>query len=121
MRWIGGCLVQVPLAPLPRDQDDGGRIHNSQFFLNYLVILILVEYPKSRQLQMQIIDQGEGMSSATLAKCCDPFFTTKETGQGMGLGLFLADSVIKRVGGSLRYESELGVGTKATVKFPIQP
>jgi two-component system sensor histidine kinase RegB len=49
----------------------------------------------------------------------EPFFTTKPLGRGMGLGLFLARSIIERVGGTLRLDSTLGRGTTAVVRVPL--
>jgi len=72
-------------------------------------------------LQISILDRGEGMNEAVLERALDPFFTTKEPGQGMGLGLFLARSTFERLGGSLRIESRPGVGTRVIVALPIGP
>lgn len=65
-----------------------------------------------------VIDRGEGMNDETLARSTEPFFTTKEQGEGMGLGLFLANNVTTRLGGRLRIESDVGVGTRATFWLP---
>ena len=69
---------------------------------------------------MQILDRGEGMNEAVLQRALDPFFTTKEPGKGMGLGLFLARSTFERLGGSLRIESRPGVGTTVIVELPFE-
>ncbi|MEM9187150.1 MAG: ATP-binding protein, partial [Planctomycetota bacterium] len=50
-------------------------------------------------LALTVTDAGEGMPAAVLARAGEPFFTTKEPGSGMGLGLFLARSVVERIGG----------------------
>lgn len=65
-----------------------------------------------------IHDQGEGMDPETLQRIGQPFFTTKEPGRGMGLGLFLTRNVIQRLGGTLQFESELGRGTTAKIQLP---
>lgn len=65
-----------------------------------------------------IVDQGTGMTDDELRRAGDPFFSTKEPGQGMGLGLFLARQVIERIGGSLTLTSQRNVGTTATVELP---
>lgn len=69
-------------------------------------------------VQMHVRDAGHGMSHDVLARASDPFFTTKEPGQGMGLGLFLARKVIERLGGSLRLQSQPGKGTTAFIILP---
>jgi two-component system, sensor histidine kinase RegB len=71
------------------------------------------------EIQMAVIDQGQGMSPEELARAGEPFFTTKEPGQGMGLGLFLTRNVIERLGGILEMQSELGQGTTALVRLPV--
>jgi two-component system sensor histidine kinase RegB len=70
------------------------------------------------RMHLVVADRGRGMSRDTLARAGEPFFTTKEPGQGMGLGLFLARSVVERLGGTLRFESVAERGTTARVELP---
>lgn len=63
-------------------------------------------------------DQGSGMPPTVVARASDPFFTTKDPGRGMGLGLFLARSVVERLGGTLVIDSVEGQGTVVTVTLP---
>ncbi len=63
-------------------------------------------------------DQGRGMDPETAAQAREPFFTTKPVGQGLGLGLYLAETLAERLGGGLEIETALGVGT--TVRFWIK-
>jgi two-component system sensor histidine kinase RegB len=65
-----------------------------------------------------VADAGTGMDPATLARAADPFFTTKEPGQGMGLGLFLTRTLADRLGGGLKLDSEPGRGTVARLTLP---
>jgi two-component system sensor histidine kinase RegB len=58
------------------------------------------------------------MSPEILARADQPFFTTKEPGSGMGLGLFLARTTVERLGGSFRIRSVVGTGTMVTVALP---
>ncbi|XZE51380.1 sensor histidine kinase [Planctomycetaceae bacterium SH139] len=69
-------------------------------------------------LRLSITDAGEGMSAAVQDRVGEPFFTTKEPGKGMGLGLFLTRNVVKRLGGQLHFESVPGQGTTAVVSLP---
>ena len=66
---------------------------------------------------MTVIDSGSGMSEEVLAHAAEPFFTTKQPGRGMGLGLFLTRSVLGLLGGTLTLESKLGVGTRVTLSL----
>lgn len=68
---------------------------------------------------IEVIDRGSGMPAAVLARAGEPFFTTKEPGRGMGLGLFLTRTLVERLGGELVLSSEAGVGTRALVKLPL--
>lgn len=70
-------------------------------------------------LRLRIADRGPGMPADVLARASEPFFTTKPPGRGMGLGLFLARTVIERLGGSLRLESPVEGGTVATIVLPL--
>ncbi len=67
---------------------------------------------------IDVQDNGEGMSSETVARAFDPFFTTKETGKGFGLGLYLAKTMAERFDGDLVLQSEPGKGTRAVLKLP---
>ncbi|MFT7677460.1 MAG: two-component system sensor histidine kinase RegB [Planctomycetota bacterium] len=69
-------------------------------------------------LDLAVRDQGPGMDAEAVARAQDPFFTTKEPGEGMGLGLFLSRSVVDRLGGELILESKVGVGTVAHLRVP---
>ena len=66
--------------------------------------------------EIVIRDTGRGMAAETLQRIGTPFFTTRE--DGTGLGVVLARSVIAQHGGSLRYESEPGLGTRVRVGLP---
>ena len=79
----------------------------------------------TKQLDNQIIikikDNGIGMSEVTKAKVFQPFFTTKPTGQGTGLGLSLAyDIVTKGHGGTLEVNSTAGVGSEFIITLPFK-
>ena len=64
-------------------------------------------------------DEGAGMTSELIDRAGEPFLTTKGAGRGLGLGLFLAQTLAERLGGELRFESALGCGTTATLELPI--
>jgi two-component system sensor histidine kinase RegB len=68
--------------------------------------------------QISVVDQGTGMTAEILQRIGEPFFTTKEPGRGMGLGLHLTQNVIRRLDGTLTFDSRPGHGTTATVILP---
>jgi two-component system sensor histidine kinase RegB len=61
-------------------------------------------------------DRGTGMSEEMLRRAGEPFFTTKEPGRGMGLGLFLVRLVAERCGAEFSMESKVGVGTRCVLE-----
>ncbi|HYO08933.1 MAG TPA: ATP-binding protein [Tepidisphaeraceae bacterium] len=65
-----------------------------------------------------VIDRGTGMPDDVLRRAGRPFFTTKEPGKGMGLGLFLVRLVAERYGGQFELTSSEGVGTRSTLVIP---
>jgi two-component system sensor histidine kinase RegB len=71
------------------------------------------------RLCLTVRDHGIGMPPEILARVGEPFFTTKEPGEGMGLGLFLTQNLFQRLGGELLLESEPGVGTTAVAHLPF--
>lgn len=79
-----------------------------------------VSLSSSSLLTFTVRDEGQGMEAAVLARVGEPFFTTKAPGRGMGLGLFLARTVVERLGGSLTLDSEVGRGTSVTLVVPFE-
>jgi two-component system, sporulation sensor kinase E len=73
----------------------------------------------STMVSVVIRDTGGGMSPTILDRIWEPFFTTKETGSGVGLGLALTYSIVKRHGGDIQVESRVGEGSQFTVLLPI--
>jgi len=59
------------------------------------------------------------MEAAVLARVFEAFFTTKEVGKGVGLGLALTYDIVKRHGGEILVESVVGEGTRFTVLLPV--
>jgi signal transduction histidine kinase len=71
---------------------------------------------------IRVADNGTGMSPEVQAKIFQPFFTTKPTGEGTGLGLSLSyDIVTKGHGGALTVESKEGEGTTFSINLPTVP
>ena len=71
----------------------------------------------------EIIDRGPGMSPEVLQRVSEPFFTTKSPGKGMGLGVFLAKNVVRRLGGTVEHVNRgdtgsADTGTTVTINLP---
>jgi signal transduction histidine kinase/tRNA threonylcarbamoyladenosine modification (KEOPS) complex Pcc1 subunit len=71
-------------------------------------------------VKVRVEDTGVGMDKATKARCLEPFFTTKAARGGTGLGLSVVAGLMKRHGGSIGIDSELGKGTTVTLLLPKQ-
>lgn len=65
-----------------------------------------------------VSDTGQGMDPVTLRRACDPFFTTKQAGEGTGLGLSMVRSIAHSHGGELSIDSEPGRGTAVRLYVP---
>jgi signal transduction histidine kinase len=71
------------------------------------------------KIEINVKDTGNGISQKNLEKIFQPFFTTKPTGQGTGLGLSLAYDIIKAQGGEIKVETEEGKGSEFSVQLPV--
>jgi two-component system sensor histidine kinase RegB len=71
------------------------------------------------KVRAEIIDQGPGMPEDILNRAGEPFFTTKVPGEGMGLGLFLTQTLAEQLGGGLELRSTPGEGTTAILELPV--
>jgi PAS domain S-box-containing protein len=70
-------------------------------------------------VRLSVVDTGEGMDAATLARAAEPFFSTKGVGKGTGLGLSMAHGLAAQLGGALTLSSQVGVGTNVELWLPI--
>ncbi|MDQ6763752.1 MAG: ATP-binding protein [Bacteroidota bacterium] len=75
--------------------------------------------PHSYRVEIRVEDNGYGIPSSIKEKIFQPFFTTKPTGQGTGLGLSLAYDIIKVHGGEIKVETEEGEGTTFIIQLPF--
>lgn len=68
---------------------------------------------------VRVIDQGVGIEPDKLQKVFEPFYTTKRTGEGTGLGLSTAYGIVKQTGGFIFVDSTPGIGTSFTLYLPV--
>ena len=72
-----------------------------------------------RYLRLSVVDTGTGMTSETLERAIEPFFSSKPLGKGTGLGLSMVHGLAVQLGGALRLASAVGKGTTATLMLPV--
>jgi CheY-like chemotaxis protein len=84
-------------------------------------LTFLTSCPEPGWVEVAVLDTGQGMAPETLARAIEPFFTTKEVGQGTGLGLSMVHGVVQAHGGSMELSSEPGLGTAVRLRFPRIP
>lgn len=130
--WKGRIEIERDFdADVPPLWGNAGHIH--QVFMNILTnaaqaiggpgtIRIRVargaDPARGPVVTIAVSDTGQGIAPDVIEHITDPFFTTKEVGEGTGLGLWITDSIIRAHGGTLTCESELGRGATFTVTLP---
>lgn len=75
--------------------------------------------PEGDYVLVRVIDQGVGIEPDKLQKVFEPFYTTKRTGEGTGLGLSTAYGIVKQTGGFIFVDSTPGIGTSFTLYLPV--
>ncbi len=109
---------------------NGDPLELQQAFLNVLMnavdackpqegMVTIYAKQESGAMRVSVADNGSGMDERTMARCMDPFFTTKEVGEGTGLGLSVANNILENHGGRLEIASSPGRGTTVTFILPI--
>ena len=81
-------------------------------------IQVTASVAKAQRVRLEIRDSGAGIEPAHLLAVFDPFFTTKKRGEGTGLGLPIAASIVRNHGGEISLASTPGAGTTVTVIWP---
>jgi signal transduction histidine kinase/PAS domain-containing protein len=102
----------------------------NQVFMNILVnaaqsiekkgIILIKTWVEDTAIFVSIEDTGCGISQENLSRIFEPFFTTKAIGKGTGLGLSITYDIIKKHGGDMQVTSEVGKGSKLTIRLPIK-
>jgi PAS domain S-box-containing protein len=125
------CTIELDLAPgLPLVKIDANKM--KQVYLNLLmnsrqaingrgIIRIKTRHlPDAGQVQISFWDNGVGIPPEIIDRIFDPFFSTKKTGEGTGLGLSVSYGIIKEHGGDIQVESERGQWTRFTIELPVE-
>jgi len=86
--------------------------------LGYEPLVIVSTKKQNDKVEITVKDNGTGISQKIVDKIFQPFFTTKPTGQGTGLGLSLTYDIVKAHGGEIKVQSKEGEGSEFTVVLP---
>jgi two-component system NtrC family sensor kinase len=85
----------------------------------YEPIVIVSTKRNNGKVEIKVADNGNGIPQKVLDKIFQPFFTTKPTGQGTGLGLSLSYDIVKAHGGELKVETKQGEGSEFIIQLPL--
>jgi len=123
-----GSLGKINIVP----QDIGrvllNLINNAFYTVNerkkllansYEPLVLLTTKRKENLIEIKIKDNGNGIPPKILDKIFQPFFTTKPTGEGTGLGLSLAYDIVKAHGGEIKVESKENEGSIFTIQLSV--
>jgi signal transduction histidine kinase len=105
--YVVGEKVKLQAASLPTGQ------------AGYKPQVIIHTRKLGDNLQIKVEDNGNGIPQKILDKIFQPFFTTKPTGQGTGLGLSLAYDIVRAHGGEIKVETKEGEGSMFIVQLPL--
>jgi signal transduction histidine kinase len=75
-------------------------------------------FDTSEWVEIEVMDQGEGIAKEVQAEIFEPFYTTKEAGKGTGLGLPMVNKIIEEHNGTIEIDSAPGVGTRIILQLP---
>ncbi|MGF7230633.1 sensor histidine kinase [Arachidicoccus sp.] len=130
---VGSIKIVRDYGELPSIECYPGKLN--QVFLNILsnaIFAVNKQFDKKPGGEIRIItrlelktvviifeDNGIGMDEDTQNKVFNPFFTTKDVGEGTGLGMSISHTIIKKHNGSIQIESSPGNGAKFTITLPI--
>jgi len=125
---IPSTIAIVPtLQPVPLLRGDPGQWHqvlmnlitNAAHAIGYHPGRINVELaPAGRGIRLAVSDNGAGMDEETRRRALEPFFTTRNVGEGTGLGLSVVHGIVSAHGGAIEIESAKGHGTCFRITLP---
>jgi len=123
-----GTVIVQDLQPLPLFACNPGLL--SQAFHNIIqnalqssakgLELRISSHCEAGEIVITIADNGSGIPADHLTRVFEPFFTTRDVGNGTGMGLTVAREIVKGAGGNIDIDSSEGLGTTVTIRLPLK-
>jgi PAS domain S-box-containing protein len=99
---------------------DGGRLTIATNLLDFgLDNLMVDELEPGAYISIKVIDSGCGIPATDMDRVFEPFFTTRDVGEGSGLGLSMVHGFVRQSGGAVRLDSDIGKGTRMEILLPV--
>lgn len=134
------CAHELGTTPVVRDQLTGVTALGSKTQIVHVFMNLLVNsahalkkkgqaspqisvscVKEGKRLMVNVKDNGTGIRPADISRVLEPFFTTKDVGEGMGLGLSICHTIVKNHGGNIALTSEEGQWTQVSFDLPLEP
>lgn len=115
-----GDLPEVECIPSQINQVVMNLLVNAAHAIDEFGRITLRTTCDEEQVRIDIEDTGQGIEPKVLNRIFEPFFTTKPVGKGTGLGLALSYSIVQKHHGSIEVASELGKGTRFSIRLPVR-
>ncbi len=94
-------------------------VNASEAVLENGEIILKTSNPDDRNVKLEIIDNGLGVAPEDIPHILEPFFSTKQSASGIGLGLAIVHGIVKNHNGHVEVKSELRKGTAVSITFPL--
>jgi signal transduction histidine kinase len=116
---IGRVLLNLINNAFYAVTEQSKLFQSSELWKSYQPLVSVSTIKLDDRIQISVKDNGPGIPPEIKNKIFQPFFTTKPTGQGTGLGLSLSYDIVKAHGGELKVETKEGEGTEFIIQLPI--
>jgi PAS domain S-box-containing protein len=113
-------LPEIPLNPTEVEQLLANLIRNALQSGGYGITVTVRTEDQGDHVVLSVADDGPGMPPEVREQVFDPFFTTRESSGGTGLGLSMVHGIVSGHGGKISVHSEPGRGTEVTIQLPVQ-
>jgi len=118
---LGQLLVNLLTNAYQSMLANGGRIRVTveECATDQPIPIYKAELPAGRYVRLSVSDSGSGIDAVTMERIFEPFYSTKEAGDGTGLGLSVVHGIVTSLGGGIALSSELHVGSTFSVYLPL--